>query len=267
MTQPKVLVFALLAGLAMVGCTTDPARPTTSAEIQRPAAERPITSEAQQRAKIHTDLGMAYFTSGRYGTALDEARTAIGFDSDYAPAHHLNALVLMGLGDVTTAKLSFERAAQLAPGDPEINNSYGWFLCVQKEYAAGLERLARAARNPYYDAVTRPLTNSGLCMLAQGKDDEAADFFRRALAADGDNIQAMLNLAAIAYRHKNYESAHVYLSHVHQRGRATAESLWLGVRVERARGARDAEASYESQLKSRFPTSPEYQKLIEGNYE
>jgi type IV pilus assembly protein PilF len=267
MTQPKVLVFALMAALAMVGCTTDPARPTTSAEIQRPAAQRPVTSKAQERAKIHTDLGMAYYTSGRYGTALDEARTALTFDENYAPAHHLNALVLMALGDVATAKRNFERAEQLAPGDPEINNSYGWFLCVQKQYDEGLERLAMSARNPYYDAVTRPLTNSGLCLMAQGKDVAAEDYFRRAVAADANNIQALLNLAAIAYRRKNYEGAHAYLNTAHQRGQATAESLWLGVRVERARNARDAEASYESQLKSRFPTSPEYQKLIEGNYE
>jgi len=267
MTQTKAFVLALLAGLAMLGCTTDPARPTTSAEIQRPAADRPITSKAQERAKIHTDLGMAYYTSGRYGIALDEARTAVGFDDSYAPAHHLNALVLMALGDVVTAKRNFERAEQLAPGDPEINNSYGWFLCVQKQYDEGLARLATSARNPYYSAVTRPLTNSGLCLAAQGKDAEAEEFFRRAVAVDPNNIQALLNLAAIANRRKNYEGAHAYLNTAHQRGVPSAESLWLGVRVERARGDRDSEASYASQLKSRFPTSPEYQKLIEGNYE
>ncbi len=270
MTQRKVLAFAIVAGLAVAGCVTNPTQsgsPTTSAEIQRPAADRPVTTQAQKRAKIHTDLGMAYYTSSRYGTALDEAREAIGYDSSYAPAHHLNALVLMALGDVGTAQASFERAAQLAPGDPEINNSYGWFLCVQKQYDAGLKRLALAARNPYYDAVTRPLTNSGLCLAAQGKDEAAEDYFRRAVRADGNNIQALLNLAAIAMRRKNYEAAHTYLSTAHQRGHATAESLWLGVRVERARGAHDAEASYASQLKSRFPTSPEYQKLIEGKYQ
>jgi type IV pilus assembly protein PilF len=267
MTHRNVLVLALLAGLTVIGCTTDPVRPSTSAEFQRPAADRPITSEAQQRAKVHTDLGTAYYSSGRFGIALDEARIAMAYDGNYAPAHHLNALILMSLGDVTAARASFERAVQLAPGDPEINNSYGWYLCVQKQYEAGLERLAMAARNPYYDAVTRPLTNSGLCLAAQGRDAEAEDYFRRALLADADNIQALLNLAAIAYRRNNHEAAHAYLNTAHQRGRPTAESLWLGVRVERARGDRDSEASYASQLKSRFPTSPEYQKLIEGNYE
>lgn len=267
MTHTKALVFALMTGLAMVGCTTDPARPTTSAEIQRPAADRPATSEAESRAKIHTDLGRAYYSSGRFGTALDEARYALDYDSSYAPAYDLNAQVLMALGDVAAAKTNFERAARLAPGDPEINNSYGWFLCVQQQYDAGLARLAMAARNPYNNAVTRPLTNSGLCLVAQGKDVEAEDYFRRAIAADPSNIQALLNLAAIAYRRKNYEGAHAYLNTAHQRGVASAESLWLGVRVERLRGDRDSEASYASQLKSRFPTSAEYQKLIEGNYE
>ncbi|QID18584.1 type IV pilus biogenesis/stability protein PilW [Nitrogeniibacter mangrovi] len=269
MRSRNVPVLVVALALALAGCTSNPVQPSSSssAEFQRPAADRPVTSEAQKRAKAHVDLGTAYYTSGRFGTALDEADTALADDDSYAPAHHLKALVLMALDDVANARVNFERAAQLAPGDPDINNSYGWFLCVQKQYDAGLQRLDMAARNPYYTATTRPLTNSGLCLAMQGKDAEAETYFRRAVQADPDNMQALLNLAAIAYRRKNYEAAHAYLNTAHQRGQASPESLWLGVRVEHMRGDRDAEASYVSQLKSRFPTSPQYQKLIEGNYE
>lgn len=269
MTPRNKTVLALLAAGLLAACTTNPSMPGGGglAEMQRPASQRPVTSEAQRRAKIHTDLGMAYYSAARYGIGMDEARKALAYDSDYAPAHHLNALLLVALDDMATAQRSFERAIALAPGDPEINNSYGWFLCVRKQYEAGLQRLANAARNPYYETPTRPLTNSGLCLAMQGRDAEADEFFRRAVQADPQNEQALLNLAAIAYRRNNYEGAHAYLNTVHQRGQATAESLWLGVLVERARGDRDGEASYASQLKSRFPTSPEYQKLVEGRYE
>jgi len=268
MTFSKPTLVALLSAVLLAACTSNPAQNNnTSADFQRPAADRPITSQNQQRAKAHTDLGMAYYSAANYGVGLDEARIAIGFDPNYAHAHHLNALLLASLGDKVAARQAFERAYALAPGDPDINNSYGWFLCVEKRFAEGMERLAVASRNPYYGATTRPLTNSGMCLMMQGKDAEAEPYFRRAIAADAGNIQALLNLAAIAYRRNNFEAAHSYLNEVHQRGQATAESLWLGVRVERKRGDRVGADSYASQLKSRFPTSTEYQQMIEGKFE
>ena len=263
----SVLTLGLI-GAVLAGCTTNPsALEQTSAADLRPAAERPVVSANQAQAKAHAELGMAYVQAGRLGVALDEARIALAYDETYAPAHHLNGLALIALNDVTAARAAFERAAQLAPGDPEINNSYGWFLCVQKQFDAGVARLEDAARNPYYTTPTRPMTNAGLCRVMQDQPEAAENYFRRAIAYDADNIQALLNLAAIAFRRDNPEAAHAYLNTAHQKARPTAESLWLGVRVERARGDRDTEASYASQLKSRFPTSPEYQKLIEGKYE
>ncbi|HQU88382.1 MAG TPA: type IV pilus biogenesis/stability protein PilW [Denitromonas sp.] len=268
MKTAHLLAALGFAGVLLSGCTTNPSVPGNSASLDlRPASERPVTSDNQSRAKIHTDLGMAYVTAQRVGVALDEVRTALAYDDTYAPAHHLHALVFMALNDATSARGAFARADALAPGDPEINNSYGWFLCVQGEVDEGVRMLEQSARNPYYTTPTRPMTNAGLCRMGQGQLEAAEAYFRRAMTLDANNIQAVLNLAAIAYRRNNPEAAHVYLNTVHQKSRSTAESLWLGVRVERARNDKETEASYASQLKSRFPTSPEYQKLIEGKYE
>lgn len=268
MKTASFLAMLGVVGALLSACTTNPAAPGSTASMDlRPASERPVTSDNQARAKIHTDLGMAYVSAQRTGVALDEARIAMAYDDSYAPAHHLHALVLMALNDAASARAAFARADALAPGDPDINNSYGWFLCVQGEFDAGVSLLEQSARNPYYTTPTRPMTNAGLCRMAQGQLEAAEGYFRRAMELDGNNVQAILNLAAIAYRRNNPEAAHVYLNTVHQKSPPTAESLWLGVRVERARNDKETEASYSSQLKSRFPTSPQYQKLIEGKFE
>lgn len=270
MINSNALVALLAATLLLSACATTQQQSTQSggsAMIQRPASDRPVTSDAQAKAKIHADLGMAYLGARRLGVALDEARMALAYDSNYAPAHHVNALVLMALEDSESARISFERATELAPGDPEINNSYGWYLCTRGDYENGIARLERAVRNPYYETPTRPLTNIGLCEVER-KNDEAAELaFRRALQADNNNWQALLNLAAVAYRRGNLAAAHAHLNTAHQRGEPSAESLWLGVRVERARGNRDGMESYASQLRRLYPTSREYQMLIEGNFQ
>ena len=47
----------------------------------------------------------------------------------------------------------------------------------------------------------------------------------------------------------------------------SADALWLGLRLERRQGNRAAEAGYASQLRGRYPTSPEYQEFLKGNFE
>jgi len=47
----------------------------------------------------------------------------------------------------------------------------------------------------------------------------------------------------------------------------TAESLWLALRIERKGGERVAETGYATQLRRRFPGSPEYQALQRGQFE
>ena len=132
----KRQLLPILGVLLLAGCATQGGGMSTESTIQRPVSELPATSERQAGAKIHVDLGTAYFKAGRFGVALDEARVAQAFDPDYAPVYHLFGQIYMYLDDKHAARQNLEKAATLAPGDPEINNTYGWFLCASGEELA-----------------------------------------------------------------------------------------------------------------------------------
>lgn len=254
----------LIAGLS--GCAGSQFG-TPVASIERPVSDRPTVNDAQRKARVHVELGQAYLQVARYGVALDEAKAAAYYDPGYAPAYQLMALVHMYLEENTVAAANFERALQLAPGDPEIMNSYGWFLCSTGKEQAGIEQLNTAARNPYYQTPTRALANAGLCYLRLKNDTAAEASFLRAAEADNGNVQAIYHLAAIAYRRGAYDAAKRYLAALHQAGEPSAESLWLAARTERKLGDRTAEASFVQQLRRRFPGSPEYQAFLQGQYQ
>ncbi|ENO85653.1 type IV pilus biogenesis/stability protein PilW [Thauera linaloolentis] len=268
MKQSVVLAGMLLAALVGAGCATVPGAPSAGASaVSRPLSDVPPSTPAETRARVHVDLGMAYFEVGRYDVALDEARIALNDSPGYAPAYHLFGLAYMLIEEHGPARQNFELALRHAPGDPEFSNSYGWFLCSRGEELRGLEYLAQSARNPYYRHATRPYTNAGLCHLRL-KDDAAAETqFLAALQVDPSNAQALYQLADIAYRGGRYDQARSLLIRLHQQSNPTAASAWLGLRTERRLGNRDAEASYASQLGSRFGTSEEYQKMTQGKYE
>ena len=262
----KRVLVALTCALLLAACTTS-GGPAVSGSAERPLSDMPPATPADARAKVHVELGLAYFQIGRYDVALDEARNALAQQGSYAPAYHLMGLVYMFIDDLPAARENFLRALRTAPSDPEFNNSYGWFLCATGQEREGLERLALAARNPYYRTPTRPYANAGLCHLRL-KDDVAAEAqFLRAVQLDAGNAQALYHLAAIAYRRGAYGQARAYLVQLHQQRDPTPESVWLGLRTERKLGNREAEASYAAQLRGRFADSAEFQAMSRGQYE
>ena len=118
-----------------------------------------------------------------------------------------------------------------------------------------------------YRHSARPLTNAGLCYLRL-KDDAAAEVqFLRAVQADPANGQALYQLADIAYRSGRYDQARSHLIRLHQQLNPSAASVWLGLRAERRLGNHDAEASYASQLESRFVESEEFKLFNQGKFE
>jgi type IV pilus assembly protein PilF len=93
-------------------------------------------SDGRRKAKVHVELGQAYFQAGRFGVALDEARAAATYDSGYAPALSADgAGAYVSGGECEMAEANFAHALKLAPGDPEVMNSYGWFLCSVRQGA------------------------------------------------------------------------------------------------------------------------------------
>jgi type IV pilus assembly protein PilF len=258
-----ILLFPLV--VLVVACAGKPVGDSAPAAV--PVSEQSPTGMAEKSAKTHTELGALYLQAGNVAIALEEARIALAADPNYAPAHNLMGLVQIMLNDTPMAQSSLERAVQLAPGDPQITNDYGWFLCQNGREKEAMGYFATAARNPLYKTPTRPYTNAGLCALRMKDDKLAEEHFQRAVVLDGSNIQAIFHLASLTYRRGDYFNAKKLLGEVHRQSEPNAETLWLGVRIERKLGDRQTEAGYASQLRRKFSGTPEYQAMMEGKYE
>ena len=81
-------------------------------------------------------------------------------------------------------------------------------------------------------------------------------------------MTARLELAKLFYRRGIFEESKIYLNDaLRMMEPPTADALWLGLRLERKLGNRGAESGYASQLRSRYPSSPEYQEFLKGSFE
>lgn len=231
------------------------------------AASEPVNSESRQRARAFTDLANAYFARAQYKVALDELRKAITVDNRFGPAYNIYGRIYMELGEDQLAEENFRRAIELDRGDSEARNDYGWFLCTRNRYDEGLEQFSTALRNPLYAQPEQAMTNAGLCAEKKGDVALAEANLLKAFKLQPDNPNTILKLAGLYFRQGRVVEAQRLLGRHAEIAPPTAESLWLGVRLERQAGDRAQEAAYGLQLRKRFPDSNEARLLLSGQYE
>ncbi len=245
-----VLGVALLAG-----CATPP------------GSSMPADSGERQRARAFTDLAGAYFARGQYKIALEELRKAISADSRYGPAYNIYGQVYMELAEDKLAEENFRRAIDIDRNDSIARNNYGWFLCSRGRYDEGLAQFSQALRNPLYAYPEQAMANAGLCAERKGDLKEAEANLLKSLKLQPDNPNTVLKLAGLYFRQGRLPEAQRQLARHAELAPPTAESLWLGVRLERKLGDRAQEAAYGLQLRRRFGDSEETQLLLKGQYE
>ena len=230
---------------------------------------RMSASDARSRARVHTELGAAYFEAAHMGAALDELKIALEADSAYAPAYSMRGLVHAHLKEDAKADADFRRALEIAPRDPEVNNNYGWFLCQTGRAKQSVNYFVQALKDPLYETPWHAYTNAGMCSIRAGDLDAAQGYLLNAIRVGRDGAYlARFHLADLLYRRGNLSESRVYLAETMKAiDPPSAEMLWLALRLERRLGNRAAEATHATQLRNRYPTSPEYQEFLKGNFE
>jgi type IV pilus assembly protein PilF len=260
-------ILGILCAAAIAGCATEGSRGPTEGPTTADAGQIGEAGEPRNRAKLHTELAALYYSRGNMGVALEELRIAVASDVSYAPAHGMFGIVYQELKENKLAEQSFERALRLSPTDPDINHNYGLFLCRNGREQDSIKYFMDAVRNPLYPMPWRSYAAAGQCTLRTNNVKQAEEYLQRALKLDPDDPPATLQMGQVRYLQGNLDDARRYVLRYNKLANPTAESLWLALRIERRQGARNAEASYASQLRRRFPDSPEYQSMQRGKFD
>lgn len=245
MNFPALLI--LVGVLVLSGCTTTP--------------KGELTAD-QKASQINTQLGSAYLRQNRMEQALDRLTKAVRQDPNNAEAHSVLAVLHHHLGQYSEAGYHYQRSVALAPDDSALLNNYGQFLCEQGKFKEGERHLQRAAANPLYRTPEVPLANAGACLLRDGQAEAAEEYFLKALRVNPDLPRALFSMAELRHQTGEHLSARGFYQRYLAVASQTPESLWLGIRIERELGDKDAVGSYSLLLRRQYPDSEEASKLI-----
>jgi type IV pilus assembly protein PilF len=254
---------ALLAGtITVAGCATpqaEPGRDSVVTDFDEP--------ESRKRARLRMELAVGYFEQGKTNIALDELKQVIAIDPVYPDAYNLRGLIYMQLNDPRLAEESFRRAVVLNPGDGNTLHNLGWLHCQQRRFDEAERSFEQALASPLYPERAKTLMAQGLCQARAGKAEGAERTLAKAYELDAGNPIVGYNLANLLFARGDMPRAQFYIRRLNNTELANAETLWLGIKVERKLGDRLAMAQLADQLKKRFPRSREMAALEKGSFD
>lgn len=256
----------MAAGLALVallgGCAGGTQGGATGADLPTASDQ----TDAQRRARIRLELASGYFDEGKTTVALDELKQVLQLDPNLPEAHNLRGLIYMRLDDKRLAEDAFRRAYQLAPRDPNVAHNYGWLLCQQGRVGEAEPYFAQALGSAVYGGKAKTWMAQGVCQLRAGQRADAERSLTRAYELDPGNPVAAYNLARLLYEQGDAQRAQFYARRLNNSELANAETLWLGVKIERRLGNTDAQQQLADQLRKRFVQSRETLALDRGAF-
>lgn len=250
------IVLSCLASstiVALSGCASNMAGPSMNSDRVTESDE----SEAHKRARLRLELALAYFDKGQTTDALDHLKQSITADPTLFEAYNLRGLIYMRLNDVPIAEESFRRALSINPKAATVQHNYGWLLCQQSRFAESTQLFNSALAEPTYGERAKTWMAQGLCQMRAGQSTDAENSFVRSYELDAGNPITAYNLSQLLYQRSEFVRAQFYVRRLNNSELANAESLWLGIKVERRMENRDAMAQLSAQLKKRYPQSRE----------
>ena len=242
--------FALIAILFVLigGCAT--AAPRSSGD-----------SKERKAAEINVSLAQGYMKQDKLEIALEKLTRALEQDPSYADAHTVVAVLYERINRPQLAEEHYRRAAQLQPKVGAVNNNYGTFLCRTGRYDEAAKYFDRALDDPFYQTRDVALTNAGTCRMQANHVDAAEKNFRDALALNGNNSEALYQLARILFGKSDFLRARAFLQRYDSLAQPNPEALLLGRNIELKLGNAREAGEYARRLKSEFPDSDQARQL------
>lgn len=255
-------VGAIAVTIAITGCASN----TPAATHQQDSFTDSDEPESRKRATNRLRLAVMYFSDGKTTVALDEVKQAIIADPNWFESYNMRGLIYRRLGDNALADASFQKALSLNPASADVKHNYGVFLCDQRRSVEALRMFAGALETVGYGRRANTWAAQGACQMSLGQRGEAESSFLKSYELDAANPITGYNLALLLFQREDYVRSQFYVRRINNSELANAESLWLGIKVERKLENREAMAQLSGQLKKRFPQSPETSALDRGAF-
>lgn len=226
-------------------------------------------SDPTKAADTYVALGVGYLGAGDLTLARKKIERALEIAPDSPSAHSAMAMYWEERGELKLAQKEFETALDIDDDHSPSNYHYGRYLLQHKRDPESCELIELAADDVDFKARVSAYEDLGICHATFNQASKAIDAFEKAWSLDMDSNISTLHLAELYYQRRSIRPAALWFKRFDEIVKAknlthSANSLYLGYRIAKAKRDRNAQASYAFKLKKRFPNSDEYKSFKRG---
>ncbi len=246
LAQRAKLILGTLLLLALFGCESVGTAST-------------VPPDKQKALDAHLRAGFEYMKLDNRDGARRHFEKALSIAPESPEANNGMAVLFQLNGEADLAEQRFKKALQRKPDFTQAQYNYGMFLFTQSRFQDAYEQFEKVVKDLSYDRRAFSLAILGQLAQKLDKPEKARSSYEHALNIDSTLPLALINLAELHFDQGDYAKANNYLKRFERNvQKRTAQSLWLGIRLERLFGNEDKKASYILALKNLHPYSKEY---------
>ena len=263
-------VYKVVIAITIVLCLVVLGGCSSTNELEGKDAKQPVASDSPQadlirRANIRKELAAGYLDQGKPEIALDEVNQALALDPRMTDALVLRGLIYFRMGDQVGVEQSYRRALMTDGLNGSAAHNLGLLLCQQRKFSEAQTFFKLALEAPKYKDQFVTWLTKGVCEARSGALLEAKDSLHNAFELDPVNPIAAFNLGKLYYQTKQYGRAQFYIARINATSLANAESLHLGVLIERRLDNTEKAKQLYDSLRARFPNSSQLARLDRGD--
>lgn len=162
-------------------------------EYKKKLAEQEKRKQFSGEIQAAFKLGVKLTEEGKYDEALAEFNKALEKMPEAAAIHAAIGNTYSKAGKKEESLAAYQKAISLSPNDADLYSTMAILLNSMGKTAESIEAFKKAAQlNPAISAQSQ--YNIGKVLMNSGKADEAAEFFKQAIAADASFSEAYYEL-------------------------------------------------------------------------
>ncbi|TXH96181.1 MAG: type IV pilus biogenesis/stability protein PilW [Rheinheimera sp.] len=256
--------FSWLAGIGLCSTLLFGCVSESTIVDSKVPGERP--TDNKQIARTRLSLGLNYLQRGETSQARFNLEKARELAPDMPEVDNALAYYYQQVGEFDQAEDAYRDALRKDHNNADTYNNFGAFLCQINKFEEAEELLLAAVKRPGYIRVADSYENLAFCALGRKDFDKYQQYLEQALRHNGVKHSIVYNLSVLNYAKGDLEKARIWQKRLQELGQVSPQATLLRYMIAYQLDDKTEQQTAEKFMLSVYPTTPETAWMLSADF-
>lgn len=256
--------FSWLAGIGLCSTLLFGCVSESTIVDSKVPGERP--TDNKQIARTRLSLGLNYLQRGETSQARFNLEKARELAPDMPEVDNALAYYYQQVGEFEQAEDAYRDALRKDHNNADTYNNFGAFLCQINKFDEAEELLLAAVKRPGYIRVADSYENLAFCALGRKDFEKYQQYLEQALRHNGVKHSIVYNLSVLNYAKGDLEKARIWQKRLQELGQVSPEATLLRYMIAYQLDDKTEQQTTEKFMLSVYPTAPETAWMLSADF-